>query len=83
MNFSFLLTRIESILPILDSDTGDKAAKEIIESISEKISKAIDGDEEVAGVVVNKDMRAFREKQLKLEREKREKEEQEEKYGFI
>jgi hypothetical protein len=66
------------ILPILDIEAGDKAAKEIIETVTEQVTKAL--NEEVEGVgVVSKEVRAFREKQMKLEKERKEKEEQEEK----
>lgn len=73
------MTSIAPILPILDAEAGDKSAKEIIDTLSEQISKAINDGEEVAGVV-NKEVRAFREKQMKLDKERKEKEELEEKY---
>jgi RNA-binding protein 25 len=66
------------ILPILDIEAGDKAAKEIIETITEQVTKALNEEEEGVGVV-SKEVRAFREKQMKLEKERKEKEEQEEK----
>jgi len=66
------------IIPLFDIEAGDKAAKEIIDTVTEQIAKAIDGEEEGVGVV-SKDMRAFREKQMKAEKERKEKEEQEEK----
>jgi hypothetical protein len=66
------------IIPLLDTEAGDKTAKEIIETISVKITKAINEEEEGVGVV-SKEVRAFREKQMKVEKEKKEREEQEEK----
>jgi RNA-binding protein 25 len=58
------------ILPILNIEAGDKAAKEIIETITEQVTKALNEEEEGVGVV-SKDVRAFREKQMKLEKEKK------------
>jgi RNA-binding protein 25 len=66
-----------AIIPLLDIEAGDKTARETIESISAKITKAINEEEEGVGVV-SKEIRAFRERQMKLEKEKKEKEEQEE-----
>jgi len=62
-------------LVFLDAEAGDKIAKEVIDKITSAVTKALNEDGEGSGVV-SKEVRAFREKQAEIEREKKEREEE-------
>jgi RNA-binding protein 25 len=66
----------EPPISFLDTEVGDIAAKNAIEVITANVIKALNEDVEGSGVVVSKEVRAYREKQQKIEREKREREEE-------
>jgi len=55
----------------LDTEHGDLIAKEQIEKIVQNVTKALMDDVEGSAGVVSKEVRMFREKQMKLEREKK------------
>jgi RNA-binding protein 25 len=66
----------EPPISFLDTEAGDIAAKNAIEIVTTNVIKALNEDTEGSGVVVSKEVRAYREKQQKIEREKREREEE-------
>jgi len=64
------------LIPFLDTEAGDIAAKNAIEIVTSNVIKALNEEAGGTGVVVSKEVRAYREKQQKIEREKREREEE-------
>jgi len=59
-----------------DTEAGDKTAKETIESITNSVLKALNEDGGTREGIVSKEVRAYREKQAKIEREKKDREEE-------
>jgi len=66
----------ETLPSFLDTEAGDIAAKSAIEIVTTNVIKALNEETGGVGVVVSKEVRAYREKQQKIEREKREREEE-------